>query len=103
MLTRVFRTIEREPTRSWRSTGEFVVVWGDFGTLRVSRAVGGWIADMTARRLRPRWLEFVDSMGSLIRLQTGQITGMHDSTPRQRARERAWVEWIAGEGSGSDT
>lgn len=73
------------------------MIWGDFGTLRVSREVGGWIADMTARRLRPRWLEFVDSMGSLIRLQTGQIAGMYDSTPRVRARERAWVQMIASE------
>ena len=65
------------------------MVWGDFGSLRVSRSVGAWIADMTGRRLRPRWLEFVDNAGSLIRLQPNQIQGIHDSTPRQRALQRA--------------
>lgn len=85
----MWRTIEREPTRAWRASAEFVVVWGEFGTLRVSREVGAWIADVTGRRLRPRWIEFVDSVGSLIRLQTVEIQGLYDSTPRQRARQRA--------------
>lgn len=89
MMMMMWKTIEREPTLSWQTTQEFVVVWGEFGTLRVSRAVGSWIADMTGRRLRPRWIEFVDNAGSLIRLQTTEIQGLYDSTPRQRARQRA--------------
>jgi hypothetical protein len=97
MLMRLWKTIEREPTRSWRTTGEFVVVWGDFGSLRVSRSVGAWIADMTGRRVRPRWLEFVDSVGSLIRLQTTQILGIYDSTPRQRLRQREHLDMLEGE------
>ena len=84
----MWKMIEREPTRSWQTTQEFVVVWGEFGSLRVSRAVGSWIADMTGRRLRPRWIEFVDNVGSLIRLQTTEIQGIYDSTPRVRARQR---------------
>lgn len=89
MMMMMWKTIEREPTRSWRTTQEFVVVWGEFGSLRVSRSVGAWIADVTTRRWRPRWIEFVDNVGSLIRLQTRQVRGIHDSTPRQRARFRA--------------
>jgi hypothetical protein len=84
--------MQREPTRAWRVTGEFVVVWGEFGSLRVSRAVGAWIADMTGRRVRPAWLEFVDVVGSLIRVRTGDVHGLYDSTPRQRARMKAHNE-----------
>ncbi|MGQ0646535.1 MAG: hypothetical protein ACT4P7_03130 [Gemmatimonadaceae bacterium] len=100
MMMMMWKTIEREPTRSWRSTQEFVVVWGDFGSLRVSRAVGAWIADVTGRRLRPRWIEFVDTVGWLIRLQTRQIVGLYDSTPRQRARQRQHFQALDDEESG---
>jgi hypothetical protein len=81
--------VKREPTRQWRATGEFVIVWGEFGAVRVSRTVGAWIADQTSKRWPPRWLEFVDLAGSLIRLQPREVDGMHDSSPRVRARMKA--------------
>lgn len=83
------KRVAREPTRSWSADEEFVVVFGEFGSVRVSRAVGAWIAERTARRLQPRWLEFVDAAGRLIRVQTKQVQGVVDSTPRQRERIRA--------------
>lgn len=88
VIQMMWRTIEREPTRSWQTQEEFVVVWGEFGMLRVSRAVGSWIADMTVRRMRPRWIEFVDHSGALIRVRTSEVQEIYDSTPRSRARER---------------
>lgn len=88
MMMTLFKRIEREPTRAWSASDEFVIVFGEFGSVRVSRAVGAWIAERTARRVQPRWLEFVDMVGRLIRVQTRHVHGLVDSTPRQRERMR---------------
>jgi hypothetical protein len=85
----MWRVIEREPTRSWRISDEWVVVRGDFGWFRVSRAVGAWIADVTSRRARPRWIEFIDITGALIRIRTRDVRELYDSSSRVRARGRA--------------
>ena len=94
----MWKVIEREPTRSWRISDEWVVVWGDFGSFRVSRAVGSWIADVTSRRTRPRWIEFVDIVGSLIRMRTRDVRGLYDSSTRVRARSRAHDRALEQEG-----
>ncbi len=98
MLMTLFKRVEREPTRAWTATGEFVIVFGEFGSVRVSREVGAWIAERTARRLASRWLEFVDMAGRLVRVQTRHVHGVLDSTPRQRERLRAHEKALDDEG-----
>jgi hypothetical protein len=43
---------------------------------------------MVARRVRPRWLEFVDDTGSLVRIRRREIEAMCDSSLQPRARAR---------------
>lgn len=84
----IWTTLVREPTGIWQTTDEFVVVWGEFGVVHVSREVGAFIADVTAWRILPTWVEFVDAAGALVRLRTRSIEGVWDSTPEVRARAR---------------
>ncbi len=68
--------------------GDYVVVSGPFGWLRVTHAVAYEIERQIVRRWMPRWIVFNDCAGSRIRIRTREIRKMVESTAAQRAVDR---------------
>jgi hypothetical protein len=96
---------EEEPERQ---AGEYVVVGGCFGTYMMSRSEGARIADLLARWWTPRWVEFEDTSGSIVRVRSRDINEMYDLAPGIRhamrvirralereddADRRTWDDW----------
>jgi hypothetical protein len=79
---------EREPTKRWQASEDFVYLWGEFGCVKVSHVVGAWVARVTTRPVRPRWLEFVDKSGALVRVRSRHVWLIRDSSNDVRARSR---------------
>lgn len=70
------------------SAGEFFVVAGEFGRVFVTREVAMQLRATFTRLRVPRWLEFVDHVGSLVRVRSRLVNVIVESTPEQRAADR---------------
>lgn len=70
------------------SYGDFVVVAGEFGRVGVSHAVAREIQRVLDRWILPRWIEFPDRVGSIVRVRTKGIRSLVESTVEQRAADR---------------
>jgi hypothetical protein len=70
--------------------GEFFVVAGEFGRVLVTREVAMALRASFQRLLVPTWLEFRDHVGSFIRVRSRWVTLIVESTPAQRAADRAF-------------
>jgi hypothetical protein len=80
----------REPDRQ---AGEYVVIGGAFGTYLLCRMEGARVADLLARWWPPRWIEFEDNSGSIVRLRSREIKEMYDLAPgiRHTMRVIGWA------------
>jgi hypothetical protein len=87
----------REPSQLWEANQEHVVVWGEFGCVRVSRAVGDWIHRQTRRTFKPVWLQFIDVHGALVTLRTRDVEGIRDTSVMVRWRVRAMEKLLEKE------
>lgn len=68
--------------------GDFYVVRAQYGCFYVHSEVARRIEHTLERRLAPRWITFVDLVGSRIRLRTATVHGVYECTAAQRAAER---------------
>src|SRR4051812_14241051 len=68
--------------------GDYVVVSGAFGWVRVTHETAHWIEQEIARLWVPRWIVFADCAGSRIRIRPREIRKMVESTVAQRAVDR---------------
>lgn len=84
---------EPEPTSQ---AGEYVVLGGAFGVFYVTRMEGARVAECLARWFRPRWIEFEDTTGSLVRVRSRDVNEIYDLSPRIRDKVRAFrrAHWL---------
>ncbi len=68
--------------------GDFFVVAGEFGRAFVTHEVASYIRSVLDRRFVPRWIEFRDRVGSLVRVRTRHIDVLVESTVEQRMADR---------------
>ena len=68
--------------------GDHFVVSGDSGTWYVSTVMARFIERCLDTEPRPAWVKFVDLTGARIRLRTGLIESITQSTADQRMEER---------------
>lgn len=71
--------------------GDYVIVNGAFNSVAVTHHVARDIRAALNRWIQPRWIEFNDRSGSLIRLRTHDIHSLIESTVEQRASDRRWA------------
>ena len=70
--------------------GDFYEVVSNFGTWYVSGATAARIGQALERRLRPRYVKFVDMAGSRAWVRTDRIESITESTALQRDQDRAF-------------
>jgi hypothetical protein len=73
------------------SNGEYFIVAGEFGRVFVAREVARRLRSLLNQLLVPTWLEFRDRSGSLIRVRSRHVDVIVESTPEQRAADRAFT------------
>ena len=91
-------TLEKERGRP--GAGEFYIVVSQSGTWYVSPETAGRIGASLDRRLRPRWIKFVDVYGARVWLRTAGVESVFESTERIRARSREFH--LAWQSEGED-
>src|SRR5215216_2663680 len=69
--------------------GDFWVVRGPCGWYRVSRETARGLEEILDRADVPTWLTFRDAVGSHVRIRSGQVAAVFESTTAQRTSERA--------------
>ncbi|MFL5520221.1 MAG: hypothetical protein ACJ8B6_04750 [Gemmatimonadales bacterium] len=74
----------------------FVVITGDC-RFCVSTAMAAHIERALGAQWMPRWVTFVDLMGSRVRVRADRITMVMQSTADQRAAERMHLRWMMWE------
>lgn len=79
----------RMPNQPGRADLEFVVVRTSHGSYYLSRQEGARVAASLGRWWTPRWIEFTDSDGSLVRLRPQNVLLVFDSSPAMRYEESA--------------
>lgn len=79
----------RMPNDRGRIVLEFVVVRTSHGSYYLSRREGARVAAVLARWWTPRWIEFTDLDGALVRLRTQNVQLVFDSSPSMRYQETA--------------
>jgi len=79
----------RTPDERGRIILEFVVVRTSHGSYYLSRREGARIAAVVGRWFTPRWIEFTDLDGALVRLRPRNVQLVFDSSPSMRYRETA--------------
>ncbi len=67
---------------------DYWVVYGEFGSYRVSNATACEIVRALGRVWRPTWLCFSDLFGSRVRVRTRAVRGVYERSARQRKRHR---------------
>lgn len=77
----------RVPNARERTILEFVVLRTSHGSYYLSRREGARVAAVLERWWTPRWIEFTDLDGALVRLRPRNILLVFDSSPCMRARE----------------
>jgi hypothetical protein len=73
-----------------RQAGEYVVIAGEFGRYFLSRREGARVADVVTRWWTPRWLEFEDLSGSIVRVRSRDVNDIFDMGPEIRRAMRAF-------------
>ena len=68
--------------------GEYVTIIGESLSFELTRREGARVAEQLARWWTPRWLEFTDWHGNLVRVRSAHIDRVQDSSPATRQRER---------------
>jgi hypothetical protein len=76
---------------------DYFVVVGEFCTWYVSTPMARFIEECLDARKPPKWVKFVDLIGSRIRLRTRQIEFIAQCTAEQREVERAFFRAIRRE------
>ena len=84
-MNRITRYLEEPPEPSY---GDFYVVAGEFGRIAVTHEVARRISAVLDRWIAPRWIEFPDRVGSIVRVRTRHIRSLIESTSGQRAADR---------------
>lgn len=79
---------EREEPKGASGAGEFYFVAAGPGTWYVSAETAARIGSQLDRRLRPRWIKFVDRYGARVWLRTETVDAVYESTEPIRARSR---------------
>lgn len=70
--------------------GDYVVVHGDCWRVAVTHDVACRIRSVLDGSRVPRWIDFNDRVGSLIRVRTRDILSLVESTFEQRVADRRW-------------
>jgi hypothetical protein len=81
-------TKEREEPQEAGGAGDFYFVAASGGTWYLSAETASFIGSQLDRRLRPRWIKFVDRYGARGRLRTETVDAVYESTEPIRARSR---------------
>ncbi len=71
---------------------EFFVVSGEFGRVFVTREVACCLRKTFNRLVEPKWLEFRDCTGSLIRVRARLVNVIVESTAATRAADREFAK-----------
>ncbi len=77
------------PNERGRIVLEFVVVRTNHGSYYLSRREGARVAAVIGRWWTPRWIEFTDLDGALVRLRPQNVQLVFDSSPSMRFKETA--------------
>jgi hypothetical protein len=81
-------TKEKEEPQEASGAGEFYFVAATAGTWYVSAETASRIGSQLDRRMRPRWIKFVDRYGARVWLRTETVDAVYESTEPIRARSR---------------
>jgi hypothetical protein len=79
---------ERDEPQEAAGAGEFYFVAATTGTWYVSAETASRIGSQLDRRLRPRWIKFVDRYGARVWLRAETVEAVYESTERIRATSR---------------
>jgi hypothetical protein len=71
--------------------GEYFIVAGEFGRVFVAREVARRLQSLLNQLFVPTWIEFRDRTGSRIRVRSRHVDVIVESTPEQRAADRAFT------------
>lgn len=88
-MSSITRHLHGGPRHPDKGTAEFVVVRTTHGIYHVSRFEGARIADCLARWWVPRWIEFTDVHESIVRVRSGNVLVVFDTSRAIRFSERA--------------
>jgi hypothetical protein len=83
-MNRISSFLEEPP----EEYGDFFVIAGEFGAACVTAETARSVKAVLARPFEPRWTEFRDLAGSLVRVRTRLIRAITESTAAQRAADR---------------
>lgn len=79
---------DREEPREAPGAGDFFIVAASAGTWYVSAESAARLGSALDRRLRPRWIKFVDMYGARVWLRTETVDAVYESSEPIRARGR---------------
>src|SRR3954462_14150028 len=79
------------------SAGDFFVVSADCSTWYVSTTMARFIEQELVRVPQPKWVAFVDLVGSRVLLSTRKIDCVYQSSAPQRQAERALLRLLKQE------
>ena len=80
------------------TAGDYFVVSGDCATWYVSTAMARFIEQELVAVPQPKWVAFVDLVGSRVLLRTRRIDCVYQSAATQRQAERALLRLLKREG-----
>ncbi|HEV8197502.1 MAG TPA: hypothetical protein VGP87_12730 [Gemmatimonadales bacterium] len=80
-----------------KPAGDYFLVGCENGSWMVSTEMARFIETVLDARPRVRWVRFVDTAGSRIRLRTGKIDVIVQCSTEQRARDREISRSLARE------
>lgn len=87
MVNRILKLVA-EAQDDEQPYGDFFVVYGEFGTVCVTRETAEEIERLLDRRWPPMWIAFTDRVGSRFRVRARGIRVICESTAEQRAGDR---------------
>ena len=88
----------QEKERGKPGAGDFYMVVTQSGTWYVSPEAAARVGTALDRRLRPRWIKFVDVYGARVWLRTRTVEAVFESTERIRTRSREFHQAWQSEG-----
>lgn len=77
------------PNSAPQTDAAFWVIFGEFGSFRISRATAHHLMRSLDRVWQAKWLCFTDLFGSRVRVRARHVRGVLECTKPQRVRERA--------------